>query len=1061
MHRSRRYLGLCFSTLVAGAGPMLALAPPSSGGTGQGRDSAPAGWALVRPRGATLKVDTEHLSGACSVRVENPERAETTVVSDPLKLEVGQLYRLSARIRTKGVHPDPQARYPTALGACVSMKSFPFTNASPTVAGDGDRKVSVAFFATTAQDRIQLHLGRNGRSGGTAWFEDVRVDKVDDLAALIPLETVRWAGKGFRYDDGGWITLHIEGAPYERGRQYGELVAMELAQFVDKLAILQDKADPAKGWDRFRGLADALMLRKYDPEFLEEMKGIADGAAKAGARFRGRDLDVLDVVAINSDIDLGEMTAATRVTASSLTGRSFLKAEDEAERKGQGDRCSSFIATKTATTDGRIVMGQIFMWPPGYTGVDWNVMVDVQPAQGHRFVMQTFPGGISSGTDWYLNDAGIVIGETTVAQTPFEPDGTPEANRIRKAAQYATSIDEVAEILKTRNNGLYTNDWTIADTKTDEGAVFLLGTRQTRLWRTGSQGHPADTPGGLKDFLWADNNNRDLTVREELVPNAENNPVDLAFNTWNRDIAFQDFFKLYGQGQFDLEAGVALQASSPITRPHACDGKLTTSEMAAHLMFIAHFGKATLREKWVGTRYMADLPNATPHLTLGYTTFNPVYVADHLKAAHAAPEPIAEPKPELSAVKEIPAYPKRLLWSNTVFPATDGENWFVSGSAAYHALLKRLPEEAPKAADTLRDALAELNARYSYVTFREGTLAPRQARTAYDRYGTYQIPRIKGTFLLHQLRLLLGNAAFARTMAAVHDAFQNKPMTTEDFITTASRAAGRELRAFVLQWVEREDLPDPAVTASVAKAAKGFDVTLKITQPGLPYHALAQVEVRTAKTSRLERVELKAASGTFTFHVADQPTKVLFNPGRDLPVRQDNPYTLPNLLDDFDHLLFVPGTSREVEANRSLALNYREMLADAFTDVLPPVKPDAEVTDEDLATRDLVVFGGPEENSLLARMAEEKKLPVTFGKGFFKFQGRTYGSSWDGLALALPNPYNPKRTLYLLTANSRLELWHMTHAFQRGLPEWALYHGAETTAKGFRGEERFEVALTR
>ena len=134
-------------------------------------------------------------------------------------------------------------------------------------------------------------------------------------------------------------------------------------------------------------------------------------------------------------------------------------------------------------------------------------------------------------------------------------------------------------------------------------------------------------------------------------------------------------------------------------------------------------------------------------------------------------------------------------------------------------------------------------------------------------------------------------------------------------------------------------------------------------------------------------------------------------------------------------------------------------MADAFTEILPPLKPDAEVTGADLAERDLVVFGGPEDNSLLARMAEDKLLPVTFGRGWFAFQGRTYGHAEDGLAVALPNPYNPKRTLYLITANSRLELWHMTHLFQRGMPAWALYKGAETVAKGFHTEPRFEVAV--
>jgi hypothetical protein len=1045
MNISWKTLGAFCFALAAGTGqPGMALAPATA--------AVQKGETLIR------------IEGLARTELVNPAAgAQTTVTSAPVKLQVGQLYRLSATIRTQGVRTDPMARYPTALGACLSMKSFPFTNASATVAGDRTEPVSVLFFATSASDAVQLNLGRNGNATGSAAFSDLKLERVDDIRAYIPLETVRWAGKGFRYDDGGWICLHIEGEPYERGRQYGELVATELAAFVDKLANLQDKADPAKGWNSMRGITDAVMLRKYETEFLEEMKGIADGAAKAGAKFRGREIDLLDIVAINSAIDISEMDKAASVTATPLSGRTFLKAEDEAANAGQGDRCSSFIATKSASSDGRIVMGQIFMWPPGYSGVQWDVMVDVQPTKGHRFVMQTFPGGISSGTDWYVNDAGIIIGETTVAQTPFDADGTPEANRVRKAAQYATSIDEVAGILTEKNNGLYTNDWTIADIKTDEGAVFLLGTHKTKMWRTGSQGHAADTPGNLKDFLWADNNNRDLEVRKELVPNHDNHPVDLAFNTWNRDIAFWDFYKEYGQGKFDLAAGVKMNASSPINRPHACDGKLTTSEMAEKLMFVAHYGKTTLREKWVGSRFMADLPGAVPHLSLGFTTFSPVTVAEQLKAARKANKVAANPrpaaKPDLAKIKDSLGFPRELLWSNTVFPANDGVNWFVSGSAAYHAMLKRLPESPDKAQDSLRDAFADLNARYNYFASKEGSLAVSKAATSYDRYGAYQLPRIKGTFLLHQLRLLLGNKAFAKTLGAVHGRFANKPMSNEDFIKTASEAAGRDLRGFVAPWLDRDDLPNPSLAATVSKAGDGWDLQLKVNQSGFAYSFLATVQIQDAKGARIERLEVKNGAASFSFHSTEKPTLVQFNAGQDLPVPMANPYTLPNQMDDFDHLLFVQGTSRQVESNRSLLLNYREQLADNFTEILPPVKTDAEVSAQELKDSDLILFGSPEDNTVLARMAAQHSLPVTFQRGSFTFQGRTYGRADDGLALAFPNPWNPKRTVYLYAANSLMQVWHMTHAFQRGLPGYVQFRGAEVTTKGILREPRFELAL--
>ncbi|MCB0152786.1 MAG: hypothetical protein KDE01_34670, partial [Caldilineaceae bacterium] len=36
-------------------------------------------------------------------------------------------------------------------------------------------------------------------------------------------------GKGYRFERAGWVYLHIEGDPYERGYQHGFLMALELA----------------------------------------------------------------------------------------------------------------------------------------------------------------------------------------------------------------------------------------------------------------------------------------------------------------------------------------------------------------------------------------------------------------------------------------------------------------------------------------------------------------------------------------------------------------------------------------------------------------------------------------------------------------------------------------------------------------------------------------------------------------------------------------------------------------------------------------------------------------
>src|SRR5437899_2949811 len=113
-------------------------------------------------------------------------------------------------------------------------------------------------------------------------------------------KSVQRCGPAYRYPQAGWIVLHVEGEPYERGYQHGQLLAPEIADFVRCCANLQSPKAPTDGWRHTRSLANALFVRRYQHEYLEEMKGIADGASAAGARFDSRPIDLVDIVCVNS-----------------------------------------------------------------------------------------------------------------------------------------------------------------------------------------------------------------------------------------------------------------------------------------------------------------------------------------------------------------------------------------------------------------------------------------------------------------------------------------------------------------------------------------------------------------------------------------------------------------------------------------------------------------------------------------------------------------------------------------------------------------------------------------
>ena len=130
------------------------------------------------------------------------------------------------------------------------------------------------------------------------------------------IKTVRWHEKAYRYTQAGWVVLHIEGDPYPRGYQQGKLLAVEIAKYVEMLAQERYPKDAAEGWKILRTLTDAMFLRKFDKEFLDEMKGIADGAAEAGAEFEGRKLDLIDIATVNvwQEIDSLEQALAATPT---------------------------------------------------------------------------------------------------------------------------------------------------------------------------------------------------------------------------------------------------------------------------------------------------------------------------------------------------------------------------------------------------------------------------------------------------------------------------------------------------------------------------------------------------------------------------------------------------------------------------------------------------------------------------------------------------------------------------------------------------------------------------
>ncbi len=383
-------------------------------------------WITVRgiatPDGAVLHNSKK------SLRLEPASGGSDAVVrSAPINLTIGKNYEVAGWVRTQDLAVRDSDRSPIASGAALTMESMPYDVHSVSAGGTRDwTRLSFRFVATRSQDRILMTAGNGGILSGKAWFEGVTLDEVSSADSWPAREAVKTFGPAYRYPAAGWIYLHIEGKPYERGYQHGYLMANEIPEYLTRCAFdLAGKADD-KSWNAYRTSANALFLRGFDREILEEMRGIADGANAGGAKWLGRKLDLIDIVLANTTVEMGELASAMPKTPTGLEGSTFDAPPYAKKHDSPTDHCSAFAATGPATRDGKMVIGHVTWWPQNLSE-QTNVMLDIKPENGHRLLMQSYPGGIESGTDWYQNDAGIVLTETTIDQTPFNVQGAPVA----------------------------------------------------------------------------------------------------------------------------------------------------------------------------------------------------------------------------------------------------------------------------------------------------------------------------------------------------------------------------------------------------------------------------------------------------------------------------------------------------------------------------------------------------------------------------------------------------------------------------------------------------------
>lgn len=102
-----------------------------------------------------------------------------------------------------------------------------------------------------------------------------------------------------------------------------------------------------------------------------------------------------------------------------------------------------------------------------------------------------------------------------------------------------------------------------------------------------------------------------------------------------------------------------------------------------------------------------------------------------------------------------------------------------------------------------------------------------------------------------------------------------------------------------------------------------------------------------------------------------------------------------------------------------------------------PVKDDNAVTDADIAASNLVLWGDPQSNKILARIAG--MLPVKWTSAGIEMGGQKYPAATHAPVMIYPNPLNPKKYVVINSGFTFREFANSSNAWQVAeLPDYAI-----------------------
>jgi pimeloyl-ACP methyl ester carboxylesterase len=237
-------------------------------------------------------------------------------------------------------------------------------------------------------------------------------------------------------------------------------------------------------------------------------------------------------------------------------------------------------------------------------------------------------------------------------------------------------------------------------------------------------------------------------------------------------------------------------------------------------------------------------------------------------------------------------------------------------------------------------------------------------------------------------------------------------------------------------WVEAEIVDGNEVKVSTTNVAA---FTLAMPAAFCPFAAGQKTKVKVDGQELME----KKGEGAWTVHLQKQGERWKVVKSND-DERLRKRHGLQGPIDDafMDSFIMVRATGKPI--NKAAGAWTTQAMTHALTEWRlqfrgePRVIDDTQVSDSDLASCNLVLWGDPQSNKLLARIA--RKLPISWDAKSVRVAGTTYSSAEHIPVLIYPNPVNPKHYVVLNSGFTFSDAAPTSNALQiPELPDYAVF----------------------